>query len=202
MQVLARQSLKKRPAAAESVAPAFEIRRLQTFVDEVFPHPAADFHAADRTIAIAVTIVNPHAKRYSDEIDDLFAIGAGVGKLLGRKFAAQNPDFAVVALGKAAIVGQAGELEHAVGLTGAGFDAAVQQSLHLGRGNMPADRRLAAPRSFARVPLAPVASDLGRLDDRDDRDDRDDQIVELCFGSGPRDDEAIVVLAVSGRNRG
>jgi hypothetical protein len=195
MQVLARQSLEKRKAAAESAAPAFEIRRLQTFVDDTFPPHAAETQqqAAVRTITVAVTIVNPHARSYSDEIDDLFAIGTSVGKMLGRKLSSQHPGFAISACGKAAIVGRRGELEHAVGLTGAGFEAAVRQSLHLGSGNMPAERRLVAQRNVARVPLASVAADSSR---------RDERVLEICFGAGPREDEVIVILAVSGTHLG
>lgn len=193
MQVLARPSLGKRQAAAESAAPAFEIRRLQTFVEETYPQPALEARDADQTIVIAVTILNPHAKRYSDEIDDLFAIGGSVGKFLGRKLVKQHPDFAVSAWGKAAIVGRAGELEHAVGLTGAGFDAAVRQSLHIASGAIPAQRGLALRRAATRVPLAPVPEELGS---------NDDSCVELCLPSGPREDEVVVLLAVAGSYRG
>ena len=67
-----------------------------------------------RALAMAV-IANPYAGRYSENLDELIAIGEELGALLGQK-CVQALGIApgqAHSYGKAAIVGEAGELEHA-----------------------------------------------------------------------------------------
>ena len=193
MQVLARQLAGERPAVPARVEPAFEIRRLHTFVDERMSPSSAQAGAAFRTIAVAVTIANPHASLYADEIDDLFAIGGSLGRLLGRKIAAATLDLEISAIGKAALVGWAGELEHAVGLTGASFDASALQSLRLTCSAIASERRLVKLGADLHVRLgAAESAATGGLA----------REIALRFADGPAEDEVIVVLAVAGAARG
>src|SRR3546814_6509515 len=67
-----------------------------------------------RAAALAV-IANPFADRFQDDLEILMQIGEELGRLLGDKaVAALDVDPSVIeSYGKAAIVGEGGELEHA-----------------------------------------------------------------------------------------
>ncbi|RZL51403.1 MAG: amino acid synthesis family protein, partial [Variovorax sp.] len=94
------------------------IRKLIVQVDEVRKEMGQTIEPPTRRAVAIAVIENPYAGRYSENLDELIAIGEELGALLGQK--------AVAALGiapadaqsygKAAIVGENGELEHAAAI--------------------------------------------------------------------------------------
>eukprot|EP01031_Cornospumella_fuschlensis_P011541 gene11541-14098_t len=68
-----------------------------------------------RKVAAVAVIRNPFAGRYVEDLSDLIDIGAELGDLLGRRCveALGIEPGAVESYGKAAMVGEDGELEHA-----------------------------------------------------------------------------------------
>src|SRR5262249_2471627 len=94
---------------------AAQIRKLLTIVEETRREADREVSPATRKAAAVAVIANPFAGKYVQDLEELMAIGEELGDLLGKR--------AVEALGikpgeaesygKAAIVGEDGELEHA-----------------------------------------------------------------------------------------
>src|SRR5574343_654568 len=92
-----------------------KIRKLLVQVDETRSEMGQDINPPTRRAVAMAVIENPYAGRYEQNLDALIAIGEELGALLGEKCVAAlgiNPAQAE-SYGKAAIVGEAGELEHA-----------------------------------------------------------------------------------------
>jgi hypothetical protein len=119
------------------------IRKLVVQVDETRKEMGRDVTPPTRrAIAIAV-IENPYAGRYSENLDELIAIGEELGALLGQK--------AVKALGiepgqaqsygKAAIVGERGELEHAAAILHPKLGAPLRVAVEKGAALVPSAKK-------------------------------------------------------------
>ncbi len=94
------------------------IRKIVTVVEEILMEGGRDVSPPTRRAAAIAVIENPFAGKYVDDLAPLIAIGEELGELLASK--------AVAALGieggkaqsygKAAAVGENGELEHAAAI--------------------------------------------------------------------------------------
>jgi hypothetical protein len=94
------------------------IRRLVVQLDETHSEMGRTLaRPTRRAVAIAV-IDNPYAGRYSESLDELVQIGEELGALLGQRAVAALGIAPAEAhsYGKAAIVGEAGEIEHAAAI--------------------------------------------------------------------------------------
>ena len=114
-----------------------KIRKLIVQVDETRFEMGQEINPPTRRALAMAVIENPCAGEYVDQLDELIAIGEELGGYLG--------DRCVLALGikpsdahrygKAAIVGEGGEIEHAAALLhpkmGAGLRIAVEKGAAL-----------------------------------------------------------------------
>ena len=94
------------------------IRKIIVQVDETHREMGKAVSPATRRAVAMAVIENPYAGRYSENLDELIAIGEELGGLLGERCVAAlgiAPNQAE-SYGKAAIVGEAGELEHAAAI--------------------------------------------------------------------------------------
>ena len=91
------------------------IRKIVTIVQETRTEIGQKIDPPSRQCAAIAVIANPYAGRYSQELPELEAAGAELGDLLGQKAMAALGIGAdeVESFGKAAIVGENGEKEHA-----------------------------------------------------------------------------------------
>ncbi|RYY98276.1 MAG: amino acid synthesis family protein, partial [Comamonadaceae bacterium] len=95
-----------------------DIRKIVIQVDETRQEQGRPIDPPTRRAVAIAVIANPYAGRYSENLDELIAIGEELGALLGRKAVAAlgiEPGQAQ-SYGKAAIVGEGGELEHAAAI--------------------------------------------------------------------------------------
>ncbi len=95
-----------------------KIRKLLVQVDETRIEMGQAINPPTRRAVAMAVIENPYAGRYEQNLDALIAIGEELGALLGEKCVAAlgiAPGEAE-SYGKAAIVGEAGELEHAAAI--------------------------------------------------------------------------------------
>lgn len=146
-----------------------------------------------RAVAIAV-IANPYAGRYSENLDELIAIGEELGALLGQK--------AVKALGiepgqaqsygKAAIVGEAGELEHAAAILHPKLGAPLRAAVEKGAALVPSAKKRGTLGTAIDVPL-------GHKDAAFVRSHFD--AVEARVTDAPRANEIVVAVAVTDSGR-
>jgi hypothetical protein len=107
-----------------------------------------------RALAMAV-IANPFAGRYVENLDELIAIGEELGGLLGDKCVAAlgiAPGEAQ-GYGKAAIVGEAGELEHAAAILHPKLGAPLRRAVEKGAALVPSSKKMGAMGCAIDVPL-------------------------------------------------
>ena len=146
-----------------------------------------------RAVAIAV-IENPYAGRFSENLDELIAIGEELGALLGQK--------AVKALGiepgqaqsygKAAIVGESGELEHAAAILHPKLGAPLRVAVEKGAALVPSAKKRGTLGTAIDVPL-------GHKDAAFVRSHFD--AVEARVSDAPRANEIVVAVAVTDSGR-
>jgi hypothetical protein len=146
-----------------------------------------------RALAIAV-IDNPYAGRYEENLDELIAIGEELGGLLGAKCVAAlgiDPS-AAESYGKAAIVGEAGELEHAAAILHPKLGAPLRKAVGGGAALVPSAKKRGGLGAAIDVPL-------GHKDAAFVRSHFD--AMEARVGDAPRANEIVVAVVVTDSGR-
>ena len=107
-----------------------------------------------RALAMAV-IHNPYAGQYSENLDELIEIGEELGALLGQRCVQAlgiAPEQAH-SYGKAAIVGEAGELEHAAAILHPKLGAPLRKAVSKGAALVPSAKKRGGLGAAVDVPL-------------------------------------------------
>jgi hypothetical protein len=146
-----------------------------------------------RAVAMAV-IANPFAGRYCENLEELTAIGEELGGLLGGKCVAAlgiRPDEAQ-SYGKAAIVGEAGELEHAAAILHPKMGATLRREVSSGAALVPSAKKMGGLGTAIDVPL-------GHKDAAYVRSHFD--AIEARVSDAPRANEIVVAIAVTDGGR-
>ena len=146
-----------------------------------------------KALGIAV-IENPCAGRYVENLDALVAIGEELGGLLGAecvKALGIAPD-AAQSYGKAAIVGEAGELEHAAAILHPKLGAPLRVAVGKGAALVPSAKKMGGMGTAIDVPL-------GHKDAAFVRSHFD--AIEARVADAPRAGEIVVAVAVTDSGR-
>lgn len=170
------------------------IRKLIVQVDEVRKEMGQTIEPpARRAVAIAV-IDNPYAGRYSENLDALIAIGEELGALLGQKAVAALgiAPAAAQSYGKAAIVGENGELEHAAAILHPKLGAPLRTAVEKGAALVPSAKKRGTLGTAIDVPL-------GHKDAAFVRSHFD--AIEARVSDAPRANEIVVAVAVTDSGR-
>ena len=146
-----------------------------------------------KALAMAV-IDNPFAGRYVENLDDLVAIGEELGGLLGAKCveALGIPPGAAQGYGKAAIVGEAGELEHAAAILHPKLGAPLRKAVEKGAALVPSAKKRGGLGTAIDVPL-------GHKDAAFVRSHFD--AMEARVADAPRPNEIVVAVVVTDSGR-
>jgi len=170
------------------------IRKLVIQVDETRKEMGKDITPPTRRAVAIAVIENPYAGRFSENLDELIAIGEELGALLGQK--------AVKALGiepgqaqsygKAAIVGESGELEHAAAILHPKLGAPLRVAVEKGAALVPSAKKRGTLGTAIDVPL-------GHKDAAFVRSHFD--AVEARVSDAPRANEIVVAVAVTDSGR-
>jgi hypothetical protein len=146
-----------------------------------------------RALAMAV-IANTYAGRYSENLDELIAIGEELGALLGQKCVQAlgiEPGQAH-SYGKAAIVGEAGELEHAAAILHPKLGAPLRAAVEKGAALVPSAKKRGGMGTAIDVPL-------GHKDAAFVRSHFD--AMEARVSDAPRAQEIVVAVVVTDSGR-
>ena len=170
------------------------IRKLVVQVDETRKEMGQTIDPPTRRAVAIAVIENPYAGRFSENLDELIAIGEELGALLGQK--------AVKALGiepgqaqsygKAAIVGESGELEHAAAILHPKLGAPLRVAVEKGAALVPSAKKRGTLGTAIDVPL-------GHKDAAFVRSHFD--AVEARVSDAPRANEIVVAVAVTDSGR-
>lgn len=171
-----------------------KIRKLIVQVDETREEMGRHvIPAARKALAMAV-IENPYAGRYSENLDELVAIGEELGGLLGDRCvqALGIAPGSAQSYGKAAIVGEAGELEHAAAILHPKLGAPLRKAVEKGAALVPSAKKRGGLGTAIDVPL-------GHKDAAFVRSHFD--AMEARVADAPRANEIVVAVVVTDSGR-
>ena len=99
-----------------------KIRKIAVFVEETQREMDREISPPARKAAAVAVIENPYAGKFVDDLSELMGIGEELGELLTTRAVAALgiPGPSAESYGKAAAVGENGELEHAAAMLGKG----------------------------------------------------------------------------------
>jgi len=141
-------------------------------------------------------IENPFAGRYVENLDTLITVGEELGALLGQRCvqALGITPAQAQSYGKAAIVGEAGEIEHAAAILHPKLGAPLRVAVQKGAALVPSSKKMGGMGTTIDVPL-------GHKDAAYVRSHFD--AIEARVTDAPRANEIVVCVAVtdSGRPR-
>ena len=91
-----------------------KIRKMVTVVDEIHYEMRQQINPPTRRAAAIAVIENPFADKYVEDLEMLMQIGEELGEILGKRCikALGIKPSAAQSYGKAALIGENGELEH------------------------------------------------------------------------------------------
>ena len=146
-----------------------------------------------RALAMAV-IENPFAGRYEENLDALIQIGEELGGLLGERCvqALGIAPAQAQSYGKAAIVGEAGELEHAAAILHPKLGAPLRRAVEKGAALVPSSKKMGGMGTAIDVPL-------GHKDAAFVRSHFD--AMEARVSDAPRANEIVVAVVVTDSGR-
>ena len=178
----------------DSTGSRARIRKLIVQVDETRLEMGRTIDPPARRAAAMAVIANPYAGRYSENLDELVAIGEELGGLLGERCVAAlgiEPAQAQ-SYGKAAIVGEGGELEHAAAILHPKLGAPLRKAVEKGAALVPSAKKIGGIGVAIDVPL-------GHKDAAYVRSHFD--AMEVRVPDAPRAGEIVVVVAVTASGR-
>lgn len=171
-----------------------DIRKLAVWVEETHREMGKTITPATRKAVAVAVIRNPFAGSYQEDLTELMEIGAELGGLLGEKCVAALgiPPEKAESYGKAAMVGENGELEHAAAILHPKLGAPLRKAVEKGAALVPSSKKMGGPGQDLDVPL-------GHKDAAYVRSHFDG--VEVRMNDAPRADEIMVAVAVTDSGR-
>ncbi len=171
-----------------------QIRKIIVQVDEVLQEAGQAVNPPTRRALAMAVIANPYAGKFSDNLDILMDIGEELGGLLGErcvKALGIKPEEAQ-SYGKAAIVGEAGELEHAAAILHPKLGAPLRKAVSKGAALVPSAKKQGTLGTAIDVPL-------GHKDAVFVRSHFD--AMEARVSDAPRANEIVVAVVVTDSGR-
>ena len=171
-----------------------QIRKIVVQVDEVLQEGGQAVNPPTRRALAMAVIANPYAGQYSENLDQLIAIGEELGGLLGARCvkALGIQPAEAQSYGKAAIVGEAGELEHAAAILHPKLGAPLRLAVSKGAALVPSAKKQGTLGTAIDVPL-------GHKDAAFVRSHFD--AMEARVNDAPRANEIVVAVVVTDSGR-
>lgn len=171
-----------------------QIRKTSVIVEETQQDQGKAVDPPTRKAAALAVIANPFAGRYEDDLTELMEIGAELGDMLGRMCVEAlgiEPGEAE-SYGKAAIVGEGGEWEHAAAILHPKLGAPLRKAVEKGAALVPSVKKLGGPGTAIDIPL-------GHKDAAYVRSHFDG--IEVRMPDAPRAGEILVAISVTDSGR-
>lgn len=171
-----------------------KIRKIVIFVEETHTEMGKTVRPPTRRAAAAAVIENPFAGRYVEDLTELMDIGEELGALLAERavFALGISGPSAESYGKAAAVGENGELEHAAAILHPKLGSPVRKVLGKGAALIPSSKKRGGPGVALDIPL-------GHKDAAFVRSHFDG--MEIRVNDAPRANEILVAVAVTDSGR-
>lgn len=168
-----------------------KIRKLVTIVEEILSDGGREVRRPLRRVAAAAVIENPCAGRFVEDLAPLVDAGEALGALLAKR-ATEALGAPAESYGKAAIVGEAGEYEHAAALLHPKLGAPLRAAVGGGKAIIPSAKKLGGPGTTIDVPLH--FKDAAFVRTHYDA-------MEVRVGDAPRANEIVLAIALTDGGR-
>ena len=170
------------------------IRKIVTIVQETRTEIGQKINPPTRQCAAVAVIANPYAGRYSKELPELEAAGAELGELLGARAMAALGIGAdeVESFGKAAIVGENGEKEHAAACMHPTMGKPLRAAVGPAPSIIPSAKKIGGPGTVIDCPLH-HKEDVWTFSHFD--------AMEVSLSDAPRANEIVVIIAITDSGR-
>jgi hypothetical protein len=129
-----------------------KIRKMVTVTEEILADGGRPTKRPLRKVAAVAVIENPFAGTFVDDLTPLVDAGEELGALLAKR-ATEALGAPAESFGKAAIVGEAGEYEHAAALLHPKLGAPLRSAVGGGKAIIPSAKKLGGPGTTIDVPL-------------------------------------------------
>lgn len=171
-----------------------QIRKIAVWVEETHAEMGQAIVPPTRKAVAVAVIANPFAGRYADDLTALIDMGEELGGLLGERCVAALGILPAEAqsYGKAAMVGEAGEIEHAAAILHPKLGAPLRAAVQKGAALVPSSKKMGSMGQVLDVPL-------GHKDAAYVRSHFDG--VEVRLNDAPRAGEIMVAVAVTDSGR-
>jgi hypothetical protein len=164
---------------------SLEIRKLMTLVEEIRTEGRRADGPPLRKAAAAAVVHNPYAGLpFSEELDQIVVPSAELGSLLGEQAALALGELAE-SYGKAALVGTAGEQEHAVAIKTSVMGDAFRAAIGGASAWLPSVSKRCAPGTPVDVPWVRSHYDS----------------ITVMVPDAPLEDEIVLIVALASRGR-
>ncbi len=171
-----------------------KIRKTQVIVETTYTDLGRKVKVPTRKACALAVIVNPNANKYAQKLSVLEDIGAEMGEMLGKMCvdALGIKPKEAESYGKAAIVGENGEWEHAAAILHPKLGAPLRNEVQKGAALVPSVKKLGGQGARIDVPL-------GHKDAAYVRSHFDG--MEVGLADAPRANEIVVCVAVTDSGR-
>ena len=169
-----------------------EIRKLVTIVEDIFADGEKGADRPVRKVAAIAVIRNPWAGVFRESLDDLIGSGEELGRILGDRAVAALEGRIPESYGKAAIVGEKGELEHAAAILHPKLGTPLRNAVGGGKAIIPSVKKLGKMGDELDIPLH--FKDAAFVRSHFDG-------MTVAVHDAPKSDEILVAIAVTDGGR-
>jgi hypothetical protein len=168
-----------------------DLQRIVIVKDTVYAEGGLPAIEPVTRVAACAVITNPLAGQATDDLGTLIPLGAELGERLVREALRALPRPAI-SYGKAAIVGVAGDIEHAAAILHPRMGKPIRDAIGGGQAIIPSNVKIGAAGTIIDIPL-------GHKDDVWSFDQID--TISATVPGAPRPDEIVVVVVLSDGGR-
>jgi hypothetical protein len=171
-----------------------DIRKQVVLIEQIMEEAGRPLEKPITRVAAIAVIANPFSGRFEDDLTPLMDSGEALGGLLGELAASALPGGAATAegYGKGAVVGMAGELEHAAAILHPKLGKPFREALGGGKAIIPSAKKIGIPGTAIDVPTH--YKDAAFVRSHFDA-------MEVRVQDAPREDEILVALVVTDGGR-
>jgi hypothetical protein len=171
-----------------------QIRKIVTFVEEIHIEMGKNIQPTTRRAASIAVINNPFASTYQEDLEELMQVGEYLGGLLGRKCVETlgiEPSQAQ-SYGKAAMVGENGELEHGAAILHPRLGKPLRDAVEKGAALVPSSKKMGSMGQSLDVPLGHKNAAYVRSHF---------DAMEVRLNDAPRANEIMVAIVITDSGR-
>lgn len=171
-----------------------KVRKFVVVVEDTLQEMGKEISPPTRKAAAVAVIENPFAGRYQEDLEELMAVGEELGGVLGKKCveALGIKPAEAESYGKAALVGENGELEHGAAILHPRLGKPLRAEVEKGAALVPSSKKIGGMGQALDIPL-------GHKDAAYVRSHFDG--MEVRINDAPRANEIMVAVAVTDSGR-